>query len=128
MMKLKSLIEVLERCSPEGCWEECPFYKEKDCDSARRAATLEVLKSLFADLVHANDEILARERTENELNVEIVSLRLKASDYQRKCVIARKERDEARMKVLGLEAELFKLRQMPNDWGEYPPEFPREGM
>ncbi len=33
-----------------------------------------------------------------------------------------------RKKIKELEAELFELRQTPNDWGEYPPEFPREGM
>lgn len=42
---------------------------------------------------------------------------------KRELKAARTERDAAREKLLWLEPS-----RTPNDWGEYPPEFPKEGI
>lgn len=44
MEKLDKVIEAAERCSPKGCWEECPYYKSKDCEGSLRKDILEMLK------------------------------------------------------------------------------------
>lgn len=44
MEKLNSVIRVVERCSPEGCWEKCPYYKNSDCQGSLRKDILDLLK------------------------------------------------------------------------------------
>lgn len=107
MEKLDKVIAGLGCCgtdaAPDRC-PDCPYDMQigLGCAGELIKDAREVIKVLVDDLTGAHDEIhkLAK------------SLRL-----------ARAERDEALEKLSWQE-----LSRTPNDWGEYPPEFPREGM
>lgn len=108
MEKLDKVIAGLEQCENNnlGC-VGCPYYEIGPCKDYLEGDALAVIKDL---------------RTDNQ------RLREMWAEATKNLSMAIAERDEARKEAMKLEAELFELRQTPNDWGEYPPEFPREGM
>ena len=114
MDKLEKVIAGLECCgeankSVDACLAMCPYYGERDgdkvCLDLLQEDALRILK--MWDVLHKD----LWDRTH-----EIVRLKkeLKA---------VRAERDAALEKLSWQE-----LSRTPNDWGEYPPEFPKEGM
>lgn len=114
MEKLDKVIDGLECCAEANdtvniCPMRCPYYGERDgekaCLDLLQEDALRILK--MWDVIHKD----IWDRTH-----EVVRLKkeLKA---------VRAELDAAREKLSWLEP-----RTAPNDWGEYPPEFPREGM
>lgn len=110
MEKLDKVIAGLECCGTDDCCLSCPYKDvceptDLDCIKALSEDALRILK--MWDVIHKD----IWDRTH-----EIVRLKkeLKA---------VRAELDAAREKLSWLEP-----RTAPNDWGEYPPDFPREGM
>ena len=109
MEKLEKVIAGLEYCGtdayPEAC-HVCPYTPTVGltCAGDLMADTLEVIVDLQEKLKTAKDGRL---------------------ELARRCRELEAERDAAREKLCWLE-EI--LPTPPNDWGEYPPEFPREGM
>ena len=127
MEKLDKVIAALECCriyEDDPCEGNCPYCGVSGCVDRTMKDALECLKE-YDELETAHSKLFLRYK---EIDYELVDTRRRCSDFERKVIHARKERDDARREVLRLEAQLFELRQRPNDWGEYPPEFPREGM
>lgn len=132
MEKIDKVIRALEQCHRDIKYRDCDRcgYAEagSECERVLMEDALECLKLLREDLTGAHEEIHALLKKQDELRFSVTDTSYRLTDCSRKLTIARTERDEARREVLRLEATLFELRQRPNDWGEYPPEFPREGM
>ena len=107
MKDLNIVIGSLGGCI-RGICSNCE-YGDSDChrDELMKDA-LEYLKEYY-ELKKAHSKLFVRYK---EVEHELEDMRLRAADYQRKVVIARKERDEARREVLRLEAELIGLK-----WG-----------
>ena len=106
MEKLDKVIAGLQNCSypSENCYySDCPYRGRRDADKVCQDFLLEDA-------------------------LEVIN-RLK-----RQLKYARAERDAATARMARLigqaEARWIELgeKPMPNDWGECPPEFPREGM
>ena len=108
MEKLDKVIAGLESHRWKCDCTDCPYNnlrKSIECTEALYADALRILKlwdALHKDLWDRTHEIV-------RLKKELKSVRA--------------ERDAALEKLSWLE-----LKPAPNDWGEYPPEFPREGM
>ncbi len=128
MEKLDKVIAALEQCHRDIKYRDCDVCEYassgSECERCLMEDALELLKE-YDELETAHSKLFLRYK---EIDYELVDTRRRCSDFERKVIHARKERDDARREVLRLEAQLFELRQRPNDWGEYPPEFPREGM
>ena len=106
MEKLDKVIAGLECCADlnRGC-NDCPYTDDEYCEVALMKDALRILK--MWDVIHKDiwDRTWEIARLKKELKA------------------VRAELDAAREKLSWLEP-----RTAPNDWGEYPPEFPREGM
>lgn len=119
MEKLDKVIESLRFCCEPNniCWDGCPYDGRRDGD--RRC-----LDFLMEDAL----------RCLEELSADNQRLRDMWADTTKKLSVARAERDAAREKLARLigerESAWVELgeKPMPNDYGEYVPEFPREGM
>ena len=99
MEKLDKVIAGLEQCHRD--------IKYRDCDRCGYAgAGSECERCLMEDAL----ECLGRLREENR-------------DLRKDIEVLTEELTAAREKLSWLEP-----MRTPNDWGEYPPEFPREGM
>jgi hypothetical protein len=102
--KLDKVIAGLSCCgeankSVDACLAMCPYYGERDGDKV-------CLDLLQEDAL----EMLEKLREENR-------------DLRKDIEVLTEELTAAREKLSWLEP-----MRTPNDWGEYPPEFPREGM
>lgn len=114
MVELDKVIKSLEKCVSgtgcRGCWYSDPdVYTSGECLEALHKDTLELLKKLSA------------EKDDFEIQLEVYRMNL--GNVREEC-----NRLEDENRDLRREVAAGVLRGMPNDWGEYPPEFPREGM
>lgn len=111
MEKLDKVIRALECCIVTDC-ENCDSGG-RNCVERLMMEALDVVKELSADNQRLGDMW---------------------ADTTKKLSVTRAERDAAREKLARVigerESAWVELgeKPMPNDWGEYPPEFPREGM
>lgn len=112
MEKLDKVIAGLSCCGSQNCGcacEKCPYDGERDnekvCLDLLQEDALRILK--MWDVIHKDiwDRTWEIARLKKELKA------------------VRAELDAAREKLSWLEP-----KTAPNDWGEYPPEFPKEGM
>lgn len=106
MEKIDKVIAGLKHCRDKNCGcEGCPYFEDTDCESNLFRENLELLYKMDA------------------LEIQLEVYRMNLGDAREELNRVETERDDLRRElVAGV------LRSMPNDWGEYPPEFPREGM
>lgn len=111
MEKLEKVIAGLECCAGDAssqCEGSCPYFKGfyvDDCFPELVDDALRILK--MWDVIHK--DIWDRTHEIVRLKKELKTVRV--------------ERDAALEKLSWLEE-----KPTPNDWGKYPPDFPREGM
>ena len=118
MEKLDKVIAGLEFCgeankSVDACLAMCPYYGERDGDKV-------CMDFLMEDAL----DTIERLREENlDLRKDIEVLTEDLSGCMDECHRLARELREAHEKLSWQEP-----KPAPNDWGEYPPEFPREGI
>ena len=149
MEKLEKVIVALTLCYYGKC-VKCPyeFSGDMSCHDEVNRDALELLKeyrglrSLPEDMMYEGalsawclgyaDE--CRDRGDNDAYDVLRQVYHRLERLEGNLKIARAERDAAREKLArmigGREAAWVELgeKPMPNDFGEYVPEFPREGM
>ena len=118
MEKLDKVIAGLSCCSEANdtvniCPAQCPYYGERDGDKV-------CMDFLMEDAL-AVIEALRAER--DDLRKDIAVLTEDLSGCMDECHRLAREVREAHEKLSWQEPS-----RTPNDWGEYPPEFLREGM
>lgn len=112
MEKLDKVIAGLSCCGSPNCGcacEKCPYDNERDAERV----CLDLLQEDALRILQMWD-VLHKDLWDRTHEIVRLKKELKA---------VRAELDAAREKLSWLEP-----RTAPNDWGEYPPECPREGM
>lgn len=135
MEKVDKVVAGLVLCSSEDyCCPGCPYEDLMECDDRLMKDALDVINGLRlrCSRLEAERDDLRLDIT--ELNAINGDLSAAVERVAKKLQIARAERDLAREKLTRItgerEAAWVELgeKPMPNDYGENPPDFPKEGM
>ena len=132
MEKLDKVIAGLEFCgeankSVDACLAMCPYYGARDGDKV----CMDFLMEDALSLLKMQDKAL--KSMYKRLSVTLIE----RDTIREKLIQTREEVMDLRKDIEVLTEELTAVREKlswqepsrtPNDWGEYPPEFPREGM